>query len=351
MASILAVLLLAPALGHAQAPLRGRPLGTDDDPPPGAPPSRPRVVMRLDYIRAPGAEACPDEQGFRDAVGAQVRKWDPFAPNGPSRLVVIVSRKGDGYEGSLELRDVTGALELTRAYPPTPRCLDLLGDLARAIALKIDPPSPAPPAVPTLPSDAPPKPSEGPLAPPPPAPAPKALSVRLGVGTWMDLASAPRPAFGLSVDLGLRVAWFSIAVEGRWNPPAGAMVADGIEVSTSRLLGALVPCGHIGWFAGCLLGELGQIRGSTHVPDATPDRQATPDHQASLYLAGGARLSAEIPVVRDILFVRLAADLTGARPAVFRIKDPTATFIAGRVTRWETASFTAGLGAGLIASF
>ena len=331
-----AALLLIPALtllssaALAQPALGGRPFGTDDDPLPGARAPRQRVIMRLDYLRAPGAEACPGEQGFRDAVGAQVRRWEPFAPNGPWHLTVIVSRRGDGYEGSVELRDVTGAVELQRAYPATPRCLDLLGDLARAVALKVDPPTPPPSVAPVLLPPA--QPPERSPAQPSPT---KAPSIRLGVGTWMDLATAPRPAFGLSVDVGVRVHWFSIAAEGRWDPPAGGTVKDGVDVSTARILGAIVPCAHVGWFAGCLLGELGQIRGSVSAPSATPD------HQAGLYLAGGVRVAAEIPVAPHLL-VRLAADLTGSRPAAFWIDGARA---------WETASFTAGLGAGLVAFF
>jgi hypothetical protein len=288
--------------------------------------------MRLDYIRGPGAEACPDEQGYRNAVSAQVR-WDAFAPNAPWRLTVIVSRSGGGFEGSAELRDITGSVELRRAYPTTARCSDLIADLARAVAVHVDPPAP-PTAAPPLGDSPPPIPRTDSLPPPPPA-EPTALAFRVGVGTWMDLAVAPRPAFGLSLDVGVRVAWFSIAAEGRIDPPAGATVMDGVDVSTSRFLGALVPCGHVGWFAGCLLGELGQLRGGIGVPGATPD------HQAGLFGAAGARLAAEIPVASHLL-IRLAADLTGARSAAFTLNGKPL---------WQTPAFTGGVGAGLLASF
>jgi hypothetical protein len=74
----------------------------------------------------------------------------------------------------------------------------------------------------------------------------------------------------------------------------------------------------------------------------------TPDHQATLYGRAGARLGVEIPLVRDRLFVRLAANLLGAPVAPrLRLLEP------GRPPQvvWESSAFTGGLGAGLVASF
>jgi hypothetical protein len=304
--------------------------------------------MRLIYTRAAGAEACPDEQVFRDAVGSQVRRSDPFAPHAPWLLTVTVAHRG-GYEGTAELRDVTGAVVFSKTYPATSRCLDALGDLARAIAFEIERPATrdrAPQAAGPLPAPvSPPAPPEQPA----PLPAvPSTFAARLGAGVWMDLATAPRPAFGLSANVGFRAAWFSLDGELHWTPPAAASVASGSTVETSRILGALVPCGHAGWFAGCLLGELGQIRGSFSAPGGA----ASPDHLAGLLLAGGVRLAAEIPVVRDRLFVRLAADVLGARPVVFRFQTLNTGQKPGiGAEQWESASFAGSLGAGLLASF
>lgn len=351
MVSAASLLVSAPAFGQTppQGPSSSRMFGTEDDPRPDLRPAGPPVVMRLRYTRATGAEACPDEQVFRDAVGAQVRRSDPFAPNGPWLLTVTVSRRG-GYEGSAELRDVTGAVVFTKSYPPTSRCLDAIGDLARAIAFEIERPAlraRSPQAAPPPPPADPPS-SSTPAA-SPPAP-PRLLALRLGVGAWADLATAPRPAFALSGNVGLRAAWFSVDGELRWSPPAAAQMTSGVTVETSRILGALVPCGHAGWFAGCLLGELGQIRGRL-----TPSvgSSATPESQAGLFLAGGVRLAAEIPVVRgrneeERLSVRIAADLAGARPVAFRAGPPGQKVGA---EQWESGAFVGGLGAGLLASF
>lgn len=291
--------------------------------------------MRLAYT---GAEGCPGEEAFRDAVGLQVRRWEPFAVNAPWRLTVVISRRGDAYEGSAVLSDRGGAVEWKRAFPATAKCVDLQGDLARAIALRVDPtPVPAREQPPRSSSPSVVREEVRPLGPEPAAPAqPGPLVFRLGAGTWMDLATAPRPTVGLTLDVGLRYGWFSVAAEGRWDAPASATVG-GADVGTTLFLAALVPCGHYRWFAGCLVGKLGQIRGSLNAMGGT-----TPDHQTALYDAAGVRLAVEIPAIPSRLFVRLAADALGSRPAVFLLDGKP---------KWSTPSFTGGLGAGLVAAF
>jgi hypothetical protein len=296
--------------------------------------------MRLEYTPA---EGCPDDQVVRASISAQVRRWDPFASNAPWRLVVVVSRSGTGFAGTAELRDVTGAVEWSRLLAPRARCFDLVEDLAVTLALRINPPAPPPPSpsAPTLPSPGlppPSTPSPDPSLHPPPA---RRATFRAGLGTWLDLATAPRPAFGLTVDLGVRYAWFSVAGELRWDPPAGA-ATNGADASTALVTGALVPCGHVSWFVGCLVAELGQLRGTVVATSATPD------HQATLYGRAGARLGVEIPIVRDRLFVRLAANLLGA-PVAPRLR----LLESGRPPQvvWESSAFTGGFGAGLGASF
>jgi hypothetical protein len=330
--------------------------GTEDDPRADLRPAE-QIVMRLAYTRA---EGCPDDASVRATIGAQVKRWDPFAPNAPWVLTVLTVRGGSGYGGSAELRDVGGVVRWTRPLQPRARCIDLVEDLALALAFKINPPRPAQPGepvqLPKLPDQPPPQPPEQPQpATPEPAPGP---AFRLGAGGWMDLATAPRPAFGLTVDVGVRiVSWFSIAGELHWNPPAGASTSANIDVSTTRLVGALVPCMHVGSFArggsffGCAVGELGQIRGSV----AKAGADITPDHQASLYGTAGGRFGVEIPVVAPRrLFLRIAVSMAGV-PVRPRFLTGTITS-AGTVTSapqtaWESPAFIGGVGAGLFASF
>ena len=241
--------------------------------------------MRLAYTEA---EGCPGEQAFRDVVGLQVRRWAPFAPNAPWRLTVRITRRPSGYEGSAELRDVTGAVELKRAFPVTEKCDDLQGDprqghraprRPRAAARTPSGTASSPLAVAVPEQPAPPKPEQ---PTPPPWPELARLSSRGG-----DLArprQRPRPTLGLTFDAGLRFSWFSITAEGRWDAPAASTVAGGAAVSSTLLLGALIPCGHAGWFSGCLVGRLGQIRGSLDVMGGV-----VPDQQTALLFEAGRR--------------------------------------------------------------
>jgi hypothetical protein len=329
--------------------------GTEDDPRADLRPAE-QIVMRLAYTRA---EGCPDDAAVRATIGAQVKRWDPFAPNAPWLLTVLTVRGGGGYGGSAELRDVGGAVRWTRPLQPRARCIDLVEDLALAIAFKINPPRAAQPGepaqLPTPPDQPPPQLPKLPDQPPPePPPGP---AFRLGAGAWMDLATAPRPAFGLTVDAGVRVvSWFSIAGELHWNPPAGASTSANIDVSTTRLMGALVPCAHLGSFAhggsffGCAVGELGQIRGSIAKAGAT----VTPDHQASFYGTAGGRFGVEIPVVPRRLFFRIAVNMAGV-PVRPRFLAGTitsgGTVTSPPVTVWESPAFIGGLETGLFASF
>lgn len=339
-AILLAGLLAIPDPALAQSAPPRRMFGSDDAPPPGPP--APRIVVRLRYVRGPGAEACPDSQVFRDAVGAQVKGRDPFAPDAPLDLVVTLARQGRGFEGSAELRDASG-IRWTRPFSATPTCMGLVEDLAFAVASKIDPRAPAPNAgnAPALSSPSSPSPPSHPVArleAPVPAPVARTpLAFRVGASTWMGLASAPRPAFGVSADAGLRVSWFSLTMEARWDPPAGAEATKGVEISTARLMGALVPCGHVAWFVACIAGELGQVQATL-----TAAGGASPEQRAALYAAAGGRLGLEIEVAPHLSF-RAAVNLLGAvqRPRV-RLDQKN---------QWEGPAFLGGPGAGLVASF
>jgi hypothetical protein len=336
------VLVAAPVLAQTPPSSTGRLFGVDDEPAPGMPASRPRIVMRLAYTHA---EGCPEDDVVRATIGAQVRRWDPFAPNAPWRLTVAITHGATGYEGAAELRDVVGAVVWTRALASRPRCSDLVEDLALVVALKINPPT-----VPVLPPPEPPPPppeatkKEPPPPPPEPSKPPARAAFRVGLGTWMELATAPRPAFGLTADVGFRFDWFSLAAEFRWDPPAGATVMAGVDVSTALVTGALVPCGHYRWAVLCLVGELGQIQGGFSLTTAG----GMSYERASFYGRGGGRFGFEIPVVPDRLFVRLAANLLGAPWHPRSWLDPKK---GAPAVEWESPAVTAGFGAGLLAAF
>ncbi len=298
-----------------------------------APPPR---TVRLDYSRGPGAERCPEKIAFRDAVGAKVAR-DLFAavPPPSARLVVSLRRRGAGYEGTAELRDAAGAVTWSRLFPPPPHpplatCSTLISALAFSVSLEVEPVE-LPTADPPLPAV---------VAPPivtPPLAKPEAPTwlFRIGVSPWVDIGAAPRQAFGLSLGLGFRVGWFSLDLEGHWNPPA-ASILSGAEVETSRFVGALVPCQHVGYFAGCLLAEVGRSWGTV------TGAEIQGGTQSALHIAIGGRLLAEFKLAPHVA-LRPAVDLRVAlqRPA----------FGVAGVPRWEVPAVGAGFGLGLLASF
>ena len=300
-----------------------------------APPPPPRAV-RLEYERGPGAQRCPGEQAFRDAIGAKVAR-DLFAAVPPPsvRLVVSLRRRGAGYEGTAELRDAAGAVTWSMLFPPPPHrpsstCSNLILALAFGVSLVVEPvelPTADPPLPPVV---------EPPVVTPPFAkPEAPTWLFRIGVSPWVDFGAAPRHAFGLSLGLGFRVGWFSLDLEGHWNPPA-ASILSGAEVETSRFVGALLPCGHVGYFAGCLLAEVGPSWGTV------TGAEIQGGTQSALYVAIGGRLLAEFKIAPH-LALRPAVDLRVAlqRPALG---------VAG-VPRWEVPTVGAGVGLGLLASF
>ena len=316
--------------------LRSGPVCAADPVPLARTPLPPPRAVRLDYTRGPGAERCPGEQAFRDAIGAKVAR-DLFAvgPSTLARLVVKLGRRGAGYEGTAELHDAAGAVTWRMVFPgpthpPAVMCSSVIPALAFGVSVEVDPAAP-PPVAPPSPAVV--EPSI--VTPPraqfeaPPRP------FRIGVSPWVEFATAPRPAFGLSLGLGFRVAWFSLDFEGQWDPPAASII-DGAEVETSRLVGALVPCGHLGYFAACLLAEVGSSG------RAVTGAGINGGTQSAIYAATGGRLLAEIEIAPH-LALRPAMDL--------RLPLPRPVIRVAGADRWEASAVGVGLGVGLLASF
>ena len=323
--------LLALAALLVAAPARA----VDPPSPPRASSPPPRTV-RLEYERGPGAQRCPGEQAFRDAVGAKVPR-DLFAaePKPSVRLVVMLRRRGAGYEGSAELRNAAGAVTWTMVFPDQPHppaatCSILIDALAFGLSLEVDP-------VEFLPFERPPVVLPAIVTPTPPPAKPEASKrrFRIGASPWVDFGTAPRVAVGLSLNLGFRVAWFSLDLEGRWDSPAASTIA-GYEIRTSRVVGALVPCGHVRYFAGCLLAEVDSLWGTV------TEAGIHGGTQSAIYGTAGGRLSAEIEIAPH-LALRPAMDLLVAlqRPALNVDAEP----------RWKVPAVSGRVGLGLLASF
>jgi hypothetical protein len=304
-----------------------------------APP--PHMTARLSYQRGPGTEACPDEAGLRSEV-ARRAGYDPFTADAPSRLVVLVTRKGPHILGSIQFYDDKGAPGWSKtASVRANDCRALIEVMGGDIEYEFSPAPPLPAhAVPVV---------EVPVVTPPPHEEPptptEPISLRFGLGSALGFGTAPRVALGVTADVGiywplasLPVDGVSLSLGGRWDPPAAGQVPglrDGERVSTSRLLVTLAPCAHKWKLYGCVVGELGQLRGG--------GEGITIQAQASrAYSAAGGRLGVEVPFASHVAF-RVAGELLGT------VAPVVITFDEG--SRWMTPRVSGNVEAGLFLFF
>jgi hypothetical protein len=326
-----------------------------------APP--PERTTRLAYTRGHGAEQCPDERAFRDAVEARLG-YAPWSDAVPRSIAVIVEQSGGALRGDVTMTGATGAVTGTRQLTAAgDDCDELVTALALAISIAIDPdvvfrPAPPPPGLPTAPPPSTAAPGALPAAsapahvaalPPPtlladPLPvavavpgaaAPRPIRGYLGVGGFFAGGTSPGVTGGVAVLVGLRWAALSATVEGRADVPTTAPVAGGGAVRAGLLAAGFVPCFHLGPVAACALGTFGALRG-VGLDVARPGRDATP------FVALGGRVGGELPFDRTFS-AGLHGDLSGAL-------TPTTLLVDGRGV-WTTPRASAALGADVTAHF
>jgi hypothetical protein len=184
---------------------------------------------------------------------------------------------------------------------------------------------------------------------------------RCGLAGALAVYIAPSDlALELAADCGLRWPIFSIAVELRGSPPAGADLPlqpvpgttpesgtrlPVLPISTSRVTAGVVPCVH--WelseqwhkptVLGCGVVQGGAMFGTTGIVGLV-----TSDNSSVItlpYFAAGARVAFDIDIISDRLTARIAADYLGvlSRP-VFFIEDRPL---------YETGPFSMAIGGGL----
>jgi hypothetical protein len=323
----------------------------------------PPAMMSLDFRREPGAEACPDEQEFRDAMTANVHRT-LFDPAGAARLVVRLQGRSGWYRGVAELRDAAGVPIFTiPPVGPIPRdCSAVADSLALSIAIKVDPRG-RPPAAPepvaashrlfgvdgeVLPM--PPPPGQPPATTPDasaPAPAPPEPEqrIRLGMSGGVAIAAVPgwAPSFALDVGVRWRDRPLSLAFEGAFVPSASGdvtVMASGphlVHVTAYRATGAGVACGHfLRYLFACGIAELGAL----HATSSAMSLVAQP--ATAFYGAAGGRGGAEFPVHPHVA-LRIAADalVTFARPV----------FDAGGAPVFEASLVSGTAGGGVVFTF
>jgi hypothetical protein len=317
---IFCALLLGAASAGAVEPIRLEVAGDVPDGCPGAEALRAQVEKRL------GAGALAGDAAR--AVRADIRRTDG-ALTGTVTLVAPDGRAA----GERTLRAAPG------------ECGELVKAMALAISIAADPlqalaePEPEPPAPP------PPEPPPLPVPPPPPEPPPLAMQapvppappapdlefdVVLALGGAVSLGTAPSMAPGVTLELGARRDWWSVAAEARGDLPAGTDVAGG-KVRATLLAGTLIPCAHAGPWAACALASAGVVRGEG-VDLADARRVDAP------YFAGGVRGAAEWPL-SDALGLRFWADLRAPLGRItLRVDDDVA---------WKSPRISTGFGIGV----
>ncbi len=264
---------------------------------------------RLTYVREPGADACPDEEGLRRAVAARLG-YDPFFVWAKVTVVALVRREPGAYRADVTLVDERGVSRGMRAIRSEgDDCAPLIGSLALTISLALDPlslagrppaveastaPPPAPPAAaPPAPVPAQPPPRVEPAAPPANAPVAAARPPRwrgwVGLGVLGAYGATPGFAFGGLVRGKIETGRLSLGLEASIDAPTSATAATGGRVKAWLAQATLLGCGRVSIFVGCGFVTAGPL--VTSGVDLAAPRAATVP-----YGAFGPRIGVEWPL-------------------------------------------------------
>ena len=305
-------------------------------------------TSRLVYVRAPGAESCPDEPAMRRAVATRLG-YDPFRPFANTTLTAEVRREKNVFRGRVRLVDEAGVERGARDLESrADDCSDLTTAMALSMSIAIDPlsmmrpqpsgdpppeaaPDPAP-VDPAPPSPAPPAPPPADVPPPPIAPrkdAPDPARFALGVGGHLAFGVAPAPALGFRISGELATQRLSIGLEGRFDLAASAESSEGGRARTSLAGAALVPCLRVPLAWVCAVALVSRV-------EAEAVGVSAPRGDAFLFLGGGGRLVTAIPLPQDFS-LRIGGDVL-AHPVPFEL-----TLNGQRVYRSSAVSAIAGL--------
>ena len=189
------------------------------------------------------------------------------------------------------------------------RCVDVLIKLASSLAVAVLP-LPTPPKPPPPPEEkvCPPEPPPPTSLPPPlevpgptkPPPERLPFAFRIGAAVGPDFYATDGGALGFSADFGVRNRAFSAAIEAHGDPPLASRLVTGFgSVSEARAMGALLLCGHYGYFIGC-----GQTAGGAIL---FPTRYSSLP-ASTRYGAAGIRLGLEFEVAPRF-FLRVGLDV------------------------------------------
>ncbi|WP_437860449.1 hypothetical protein [Sorangium sp. So ce363] len=252
------------------------------------------LPVRIEFIRGPGAEDCPDEQFLRAETARAMGGVDPYDAEAPFTMTASIERRRGKLAASLFLRDGDGHGRWADGFSARDDCKVLVTAMALSIALLLDDASelPAPPVAPAKPAS-PPAPPEEPCSPerpcpPKPAPAPSspprtASPVRApprssappvagerfrwvaGLGAVTGLGMTPGLAAGPALSVGARWPAWSVALEVRALASLPKTI-DKVPMAVSLLTTNIALCHHRQILFACGLSEFGRLRASPDVP-------------------------------------------------------------------------------------
>ncbi|WP_438031804.1 hypothetical protein [Sorangium sp. So ce204] len=332
--------------------------------------------VRIEFIRGPGAEDCPDEPFLRAETVRAMGGVDPYDAEAPFTMTASIERRHGKLAASLFLRDGDGHGRWADGFSARDDCKVLVTAMAVSIALLLDDAAelPAPPVAPAKPAS-PPAPPEEPCSPerpcpPKPAPAPPsspapptpprtASPVRApprssavlrapaerfrwvaGLGAVAGLGMTPGVAAGPALSVGARWPAWSVALEVRGLAALSAN-GDAVAMSVSTLTTDVVFCLDRRSLFACGLAELGVRHAVAAVPFNTTTR-------LNLRAGFGARAGIEWPLSEN-LAARAHADVVHPVAAGAILRHPDDPEPERPV--WSAPAVTVALGVGLQASF
>lgn len=221
-------------------------------------------LAAVSLVYAPAPElACPDEATLRRLVAARLGN-DPFVDEGDA-LVTVRLKAGPPVFAEVLLESPRGAAPRRKALSGAD-CTSLLNSVAITVALTVDPllrkSEPPPVSAPPLVVESPPTPTPAPpVTPPAPEKKPEPPvrgSLSAGASLNLGLSLVVQPTLRLEGRLHFSI--WSLGLEGRFGWPVSGALADGGALTTSAVLGAVVPCLTWRWLSGCVDLSLGALR-------------------------------------------------------------------------------------------
>lgn len=301
------------------------------------------ATVRLEYLRAAGAERCPDASRIHEAVAAQLGR-SAFRDDAAASVRVVLSRDGSQWVASLTARDGEGALVGSRDLRvASANCRDVTDALAFALGLAVEsltrralsttasarlpstlPPAPTapPPSTVTVPAVA------EIIAPPPAATVPprtrQPTRWQFGLGVDGGIAGGVVPGGSMTIAAAFelrRGLWGAELAAGYVLPGTTSGSVPGSSASIDALRASLGPCAWISVVRVCVPVTAARVSGKG-IGVATPLDDALPSVRL------GLRVDVRLGVVGGVEFRLVGA----ASAAVVR-----ESFRLGGQTVWTSA--------------